>query len=175
MYIPGTTCLHILLAHPCSYYYLLSSQYTVLHIVFYCTVHSLFYLLILFYLYLYILYCVVLHILHCPLSGPDLIYMSLLIIFCIIEYVTNKKNLETNHIRLLLNLSRNKMLVLKRKDSRGFHSMVPQNNLYIITVKNTSYKVGKRGQSSCRCTTGERTIKCIRAPWLLHWKLNFVI
>ncbi len=31
-----------------------------------------------------------LHILHCPLSGPDLIYISLLIIFCIIEYVTNK-------------------------------------------------------------------------------------
>ncbi len=31
-----------------------------------------------------------LHILHCPLSGPDLTYISLLIIFCIIEYVTNK-------------------------------------------------------------------------------------
>ncbi len=35
-----------------------------------------------------------LHILHCPLSGPDLIYISLLIIFCIIEYVTNKKTLN---------------------------------------------------------------------------------
>ncbi len=36
-----------------------------------------------------------LHILHCPLSGPDLIYIPLLIITCIIEYVTNKKkNLE---------------------------------------------------------------------------------
>ncbi len=33
----------------------------------------------------------VLHILHCPLSGTDLTYISLLIIFCIIEYVTNKK------------------------------------------------------------------------------------
>ncbi len=32
--------------------------------------------------------------LHCPLSGPDLIYISLLIISCIIEYVTNTKNLE---------------------------------------------------------------------------------
>ncbi len=30
------------------------------------------------------------NILHCPLSGPDLTYISLLIIFCIIEYVTNK-------------------------------------------------------------------------------------
>ncbi len=36
----------------------------------------------------------VLHILHCPLSGPDLTYISLLIIFCIIEYVTNKKTLN---------------------------------------------------------------------------------
>ncbi len=26
---------------------------------------------------------------HYPLSGPDLTYISLLIIFCIIEYVTN--------------------------------------------------------------------------------------
>ncbi len=34
---------------------------------------------------------VVLRILHCPLSGPDLIYISLLIISCIIEYVTNKR------------------------------------------------------------------------------------
>ncbi len=34
-----------------------------------------------------------LHILHCPLSGPDLTYISLLIIFCLIEYVTNKKPL----------------------------------------------------------------------------------
>ncbi len=36
------------------------------------------------------------HFLHCPLSGPVLIYISLLIIYCIIEYVTNKRtwNLE---------------------------------------------------------------------------------
>ncbi len=37
MYIPCTTCLHILLAHSCLYYYLLSLQYTVLHSLFYCT------------------------------------------------------------------------------------------------------------------------------------------
>ncbi len=46
VYIPGTTCLHILLAHPCLYYYLLSPQYTVLHILFYCTFYSLLFLLI---------------------------------------------------------------------------------------------------------------------------------
>ncbi len=38
-----------------------------------------------------------LRILHYPLSGPDLIYISLWIIFCIIVYVTNKKNLEPCH------------------------------------------------------------------------------
>ncbi len=31
--------------------------------------------------------------LHYPLSGPDLTYISLLIIFCIIEYVTNNRTL----------------------------------------------------------------------------------
>ncbi len=34
VYIPGTTCLHIPLEHPCLYYYLLSPQYTALHILF---------------------------------------------------------------------------------------------------------------------------------------------
>ncbi len=32
--------------------------------------------------------------LHCPLSGPDLIYISLLIIPCIIYHVTNKETLK---------------------------------------------------------------------------------
>ncbi len=51
-----------------------------------------------FYLYIYICSCVVLllynfYSLHCPLSGPDLIYISLLIIPCIIYHVTNKETL----------------------------------------------------------------------------------
>ncbi len=40
------------------------------------------------------MYIVLLHILHRTLSGPDLTYISLLIISCIIEYVTNKKTLN---------------------------------------------------------------------------------
>ncbi len=47
-----------------------------------------------FNLYLYIYYLVLLHILDCPLSRPDLIYISLLIISCIIEYVTSKRTLN---------------------------------------------------------------------------------
>ncbi len=112
VYIPGTTCLHIPLAHPCLYYYLLSPQYTVRYNLFahssctslfillfikstvYCIAHfTLFFLIFLFFTYIYI-YSLVLRILHCPLSGPDLIYISLQIIFCIIEYVTNKRTLN---------------------------------------------------------------------------------
>ncbi len=38
--------------------------------------------------------------LHCPLSGPDLIYISLLIIPCIIYYVTNKETLNLVKVTL---------------------------------------------------------------------------
>ncbi len=82
VHIPGTTCLHILLAYPCLYYYLLRPHYTVLHILFHCTLYPLFFFLFLFYsyldLYIYILLCYVSLFLfiylffHCPLSGPDL-------------------------------------------------------------------------------------------------------
>ncbi len=103
MYIPGTTRLHIPLAHPsCSYYYSLSPNILflhisiVLHFLFYCT----FYSLILFFTYIYALvlcyfYIIFIFILlPCPLSGPDLIYISLLIIPCIIYYVMNKQTLN---------------------------------------------------------------------------------
>ncbi len=51
---------------------------------------------ILTYIYIYSLvlcFIFILIFLHCPLSGPVLIYISLLIISCIIEYVTNKRTL----------------------------------------------------------------------------------
>ncbi len=59
-----------------------------------------------FFTYIPICSCVVLLLynfirilLHCPLSGLDLIYISLLITPCIIYYVTNKEilNLEENN------------------------------------------------------------------------------
>ncbi len=80
--------------------YILSVGFNVLHILF-CTF---LYPITLFTLYfsflpIYICSCVVLllynlYSLHCPLSGPDLIYISLLIIPCIIYYVTNKETLN---------------------------------------------------------------------------------
>ncbi len=103
----SSCCLHIPLAHPCLYYYLLSPQYTVLHILFHCTFYPLFFFLfyfILTYIYIYSLvlcFIVIFIFLHCPLSGPVLIYISLLIISCIIEYVANKitLNLEPLGVR----------------------------------------------------------------------------
>ncbi len=65
VYIPGTPmfaysscCLHIPLAHPFLNYYLLSAQYTVLHILFHCTFYRLFssyFYFILTYIYIYFL------------------------------------------------------------------------------------------------------------------------
>ncbi len=68
-------------------------------------------LLIFFFTYIYIYSCVVLLLynliliffffffnsLHCPLSGPDLTYISLLIIPCIIYHVTNKETLTLTY------------------------------------------------------------------------------
>ncbi len=85
----------------------IKSQYTV-----FCTFYSIahFTLISLFFYHIYALvlcyfYIIIIFILlHCPLSGPDLIYISLLIIPCIIYYVTNKEtlNLELAKCRQLV-------------------------------------------------------------------------
>ncbi len=74
VYIPGTTCLHIPLAHPCLYYYLLSPQYTVLHLLFYCTFYSLFFLII-FLTYFY-MYSLVLCYIFCTVHWADLTWFT---------------------------------------------------------------------------------------------------
>ncbi len=88
-------------SHPsCSYYYLLSPIYcfctsylfrTFLYSIAHFTLYFSFftYIYALVWCYFYIIFI----ILHCPLSGLDLIYISLLIIPCIIYYVTNKETL----------------------------------------------------------------------------------
>ncbi len=65
--------------HSCLYYnrYLLSLLYTVLHIILF----SIFFSSITIFMY------ILLSLFH----GADLTYISLLVIFCIIVYVTNKK------------------------------------------------------------------------------------
>ncbi len=63
----------------------------------------LFFLIFLSYSYLYLYTCIfscvmfhfLFYFLHCPLSGPVLTYISLLIIPCMIVYVTNNKEPRT--------------------------------------------------------------------------------
>ncbi len=81
-------------------YYLLSpsilffAHLIVLHFLFHCTFYSYFsfftiHMLLCCYFYIICIFI----LLHCPLSGPDFTYISLLIIPCIIYYVTNKQTL----------------------------------------------------------------------------------
>ncbi len=81
-------------------------------------------LLYFFFLPIYIWSCVVLllynlYSLHCPLSGPDLIYISLLIIPCIIYHVTNKETLTFTVINAfcvnLKHISKGNQLDLSQK------------------------------------------------------------
>ncbi len=89
--------------HALSYTSCFCTSYLFLHILSCTSCFALFLILLhillfISFFYLYICSCVVLllynfYSLHCPLSGPDLIYISLLIIPCIIYYVTNKETL----------------------------------------------------------------------------------
>ncbi len=63
---------------------------SVLHILLFISFLTFIYALVLCYFYI-IFICI---LLHCPLGGPDLINISLLIIPCIIYYVTNKETLN---------------------------------------------------------------------------------
>ncbi len=111
--------LHILLV----FAHLTCLAHLVLHFsLFYYTFYSIsfFYL----YIYIYICSCVVLllynfYSLHCPLSGPDLIYISLLIIPCIIYHVTNKETLTFTVINAfcvnLKHISKGNQLDLSQK------------------------------------------------------------
>ncbi len=92
----------------------------------YCIAHCALYFFFLFlffilYLYLYIYSCLVLHILHCPLSGPDLTYISLLIISCITEYVMNKKKLEPWTLKLPFGLELSPRTFTKCVDAALVH------------------------------------------------------
>ncbi len=85
--------------------------------LFYCTFYLFRFLpiyiyscaVLLLYNLIVILFLIFFYSLHCPLSGPDLTYISLLIIPCIIYHVTNKETLNlkflamqiTNHILCL--------------------------------------------------------------------------
>ncbi len=119
LYLTSYLFLHILLvfAHLtcfCTSYLSCTFLYSITH----------FTLLFFTYIYIYICSCVVLllynfYSLHCPLSGPDLIYISLLIIPCIIYHVTNKETLTFTVINAfcvnLKHISKGNQLDLSQK------------------------------------------------------------
>ncbi len=97
-------------------------SYTSCLALFFILLHIL--LFISFFTYIYICSCVVLilynlYSLHCPLSGPDLIYISLLIIPCIIYHVANKETLTFTVINAfcvnLKHISKGNQLDLSQK------------------------------------------------------------
>ncbi len=59
--------------------------YWIAHFILLYILLFIFYNFYFFFTYIYIYPLVLLHIFHCPLSRPDLTYISLLIMFCIIE------------------------------------------------------------------------------------------
>ncbi len=124
--------LHILLV----FAHLTCLAHLVLHFsLFYYTFYSS------FLTYIYICSCVVLllynfYSLHCPLSGPDLIYISLLIIPCIIYHVTNKETLTFTVINAfcvnLKHISKGNQLDLSQKSVTClYRTDIWQNTLYI--------------------------------------------
>ncbi len=89
------------------YYYLLSPSilffaHLICFALFYSIAHVTLYFSFFTYIYIYApvlcFFYLTFIILHCPLSGPDLIYISLLIIPCRIYYVTNKQTLNLEPI-----------------------------------------------------------------------------
>ncbi len=96
----------------------------VLHILFCTFLYSITHFTLFLFLPIYICSCVVLllysfYSLHCPLSGPDLIYISLLIVPCIIYHVTNKETLTFTVINAfcvnLKHISKGNQLDLSQK------------------------------------------------------------
>ncbi len=88
-------------AHPICFAHLTVLLFcTFLYSITHFTLYFYFFTYIYIYIYIYMLLCGVTFIyiyfnsLHCPLSGPDLTYISLLIIPCIIYHVTNKETLN---------------------------------------------------------------------------------
>ncbi len=109
----------------------INPQYTVLHILSHCRSHSLFYYLFLFSfspIFIYILLCYVSLIIflffYFPLSRPVLTYISLLIIPCMIVYVTNNKEPWTYSFIILMSVLI--ILVLQMTPNEHFEKLIWQ-------------------------------------------------
>ncbi len=142
----------ILLAHSCLYYYLLSLQYTLLHIIllhiYFLFFYSFYFLLQFFpYLYLCIFSCVCISY-NCTVHGLDLTYISLLVIFCIIVYVTNTiLNLFSYH---LLSVEKGAALTLEEIKTLLIKMMFRLLSRPSSDIKNSSTKQCLKPRTHCR-------------------------
>ncbi len=129
LYLTSYLFLHILLvfahltclAHLVLHFSFLSITHFTLLFFTYIYIYNIY--IYIYYIYIYMLLCVLLlynfYYLHCPLSGTDLIYISLLIIPCIIYHVTNKETLTFTVINAfcvnLKHISKGNQLDLSQK------------------------------------------------------------
>ncbi len=116
----------------------------------YCITHFILLHILLFiylkkmYLYVYILSCVMLRILHCPLSRPDQIYISLRIIFCIIEFVVNKEPNKAPSLNPPL-MQYCHVIVGKRNSNQGNVLFITTANLVIPIIYKVDFKITGAG------------------------------
>ncbi len=126
-------------------------------------------------IYIYICSCVVLllyncYSLHCPLSGPDLIYISLLIIPCIIYHVTNKETLTFTVINAfcvnLKHISKGNQLDLSQKVLTCLYRTDIWQNTYIYYMYMWVIKSNKtRCNQTCeRSGAVQYSALCVCAP-----------
>ncbi len=94
---------------------------------------------LLLYNLIFILFFLFFYSLHCPLNGPDLTYISLLIIPCIIYHVTNKETLTLNCTLTQFNWTTRThctnttyLLSLDTRDERVLHYLYLY--LYLLTI-----------------------------------------
>ncbi len=158
---PVSTSLFILLFIKSSVYCF--AHFILLHIF---TLYCLF----LFFTYIYIYSLVLLLFLHCPLSGPDLIYISLLIMLCIIENMTNKWNLEPWTSREYITRIR-----LKSREYASNHENTPpeytmhhQNTPYITRIRLKSREYASNHQN----TPPEYTMHHQNTPYITRIRLK---
>ncbi len=143
---------HLVFAHLtcfCTSYLFLHILLVFAHLTCFCTsCLALFFILLhillfILFFYLYICSCVVLllynfYSLHCPLSGPDLIYISLLIIPCIIYHVTNKETLTFTVINAfcvnLKHISKGNQLDISQKVVTCLEQTYGKIHIYIYII-----------------------------------------
>ncbi len=105
--------------------------------------------------------------LHCPLSGPDLTYISLLIIPCIIYHVTNKETLNLEVHKMITAEQSMNLWQLTKSNNPIWKSLSVSYNFYDLfhTIQYVRYV-----SVVCNARTCQSSVTCCWRP-LLHFPL----